>query len=189
MHRVSSAKAADLRRFLSRHTKTNGIDADTLARLPIFDPDGLQPLVLPGVEQAALDRRVRATDRLVDSAVVLAAPEGGPDLQMQRLLRRAGRGFGAGLPVLEINPRHGLVRKLAGMEGELKAEAGTLLDLARLQDGDVPRDPAGFARQVADRVVFMDRGEVVEQGPPNTLFENPQTDRLKLFLSQILRGH
>ena len=47
----------------------------------------------------------------------------------------------------------------------------------------------GFARQVADRVVFMDRGEIVEQGPPATLFENPQTDRLKLFLSQILRGH
>ena len=64
VYRVSSAKAADLRRFLSRHTKTNGIDADTLARLPIFDPDGLQPLVLPGTEQAALDRRVRATDRL-----------------------------------------------------------------------------------------------------------------------------
>ena len=47
----------------------------------------------------------------------------------------------------------------------------------------------GFARQVADRVVFMDRGEVVEAGPPNEVFENPQTDRLKLFLSQILRGH
>ena len=47
----------------------------------------------------------------------------------------------------------------------------------------------GFARQVADRVVFMDRGEIVEQGPPNSLFESPQTDRLKLFLSQILRGH
>lgn len=62
--RVSSAKAADLRRFLSRHTKTNGIDADTLARLPIFDPSGLRPLVLSGAEQAALDRRVRATDRL-----------------------------------------------------------------------------------------------------------------------------
>jgi len=64
VHRVSSAKAADLRRFLSRHTKTNGIDADTLARLPLFDPDGLQPLRLPDAEQAALDRRVRATDRL-----------------------------------------------------------------------------------------------------------------------------
>jgi general L-amino acid transport system ATP-binding protein len=47
----------------------------------------------------------------------------------------------------------------------------------------------GFARQVADRVVFMDRGEIVESGPPNEMFENPQTDRLKLFLSQILRGH
>jgi transposase len=64
VHRVSSAKAHDLRRFLSRHTKTNGIDADTLARLPLFDPAGLQPLVLPGAERAALDRRVRATDRL-----------------------------------------------------------------------------------------------------------------------------
>jgi transposase len=67
VYRVSSAKAADLRRFLSRHTKTNGIDADTLARLPIFDPDGLAPLVLPGAEQAALDRRVRATDRLTQA--------------------------------------------------------------------------------------------------------------------------
>ena len=47
----------------------------------------------------------------------------------------------------------------------------------------------GFARQVADRVVFMDRGEVVESGKPVEMFENPQTDRLKLFLSQILRGH
>jgi general L-amino acid transport system ATP-binding protein len=47
----------------------------------------------------------------------------------------------------------------------------------------------GFARQVAHRVVFMDRGEIVESGAPGELFENPQTDRLKLFLSQILRGH
>ncbi len=47
----------------------------------------------------------------------------------------------------------------------------------------------GFARQVADRVVFMDRGEIVESGPPQQLFEEPATDRLKLFLSQILRGH
>jgi transposase len=62
--RVSSAKSADLRRFLSRHTKSNGIDADTLARLPLFDPAGLAPLRLPDGQRAALDRRVRATDRL-----------------------------------------------------------------------------------------------------------------------------
>jgi general L-amino acid transport system ATP-binding protein len=47
----------------------------------------------------------------------------------------------------------------------------------------------GFARTVADRVVFMDQGEIVETGAPTQLFENPQTDRLQLFLSQILRGH
>jgi transposase len=66
--RVSSQKAAGLRRFLSRHAKSNGIDADTLARLPLFDPAGLQPLVLPGAERAALDRRVRATGRLTRQA-------------------------------------------------------------------------------------------------------------------------
>jgi transposase len=70
VHRVSSAKAHDLRRFLSRHTKTNGIDADTLARLPLFDPAGLQPLVLPTTERAALDRRVRVTDRLTEQGAV-----------------------------------------------------------------------------------------------------------------------
>jgi transposase len=62
--RVSCAKAADLRRFLSRHAKSNGIDADTLARLPLIDPGGLSVLELPGPEAAALDRRVRACDRL-----------------------------------------------------------------------------------------------------------------------------
>ena len=66
--RVASAKAADLRRFLSRHAKSNGIDADTLARLPLIDPDGLRPLELPGAAAAALDRRVLACDRLTIAA-------------------------------------------------------------------------------------------------------------------------
>ena len=44
----------------------------------------------------------------------------------------------------------------------------------------------GFAREVADRVVFMDYGRVVEIGPPEHFFTNPQHDRTKLFLSQIL---
>jgi general L-amino acid transport system ATP-binding protein len=45
----------------------------------------------------------------------------------------------------------------------------------------------GFARQVADRVVLMDRGEVVEINAPQPFFDNPQHERTKLFLSQILR--
>ena len=44
----------------------------------------------------------------------------------------------------------------------------------------------GFARQVADRVVFMDGGQIVEQNDPVSFFENPQHERTKLFLSQIL---
>lgn len=47
----------------------------------------------------------------------------------------------------------------------------------------------GFARTVANRVVFMDRGEIVEAGAPKQIFEDPRSDRLKLFLSQILKGH
>ena len=44
----------------------------------------------------------------------------------------------------------------------------------------------GFARSVADRVIFMDQGEIVEQGEPEAFFNNPKSDRTKLFLSQIL---
>ena len=44
----------------------------------------------------------------------------------------------------------------------------------------------GFAREVADRLVFFDEGAVVEQGTPQHFFENPQEERTKLFLSQIL---
>ena len=46
----------------------------------------------------------------------------------------------------------------------------------------------GFARQVANRVIFMDAGQIVEQNEPEEFFNNPQSDRTKLFLSQIL-GH
>ena len=44
----------------------------------------------------------------------------------------------------------------------------------------------GFARSVADNVVFMDQGEIVETGPPTTFFDNPKSDRTRLFLEQIL---
>ena len=45
-----------------------------------------------------------------------------------------------------------------------------------------------FAKEVADRVIFMDEGQVVEIDSPDNLFNNPKQDRTKLFLSQILRG-
>lgn len=44
----------------------------------------------------------------------------------------------------------------------------------------------GFAKKVADRVIFMESGQIIEENTPEEFFENPQSDRLKLFLSQIL---
>ncbi len=44
----------------------------------------------------------------------------------------------------------------------------------------------GFARKVADRVIFMDRGEIIEQNTPDAFFDAPQNERTQLFLSQIL---
>ncbi len=46
----------------------------------------------------------------------------------------------------------------------------------------------GFAREVADRVIFMNDGEVVEEGSPEEIFENPKSDRLKSFLKSIIRS-
>ena len=109
--------------------------------------------LLAALKTALGDRvmEVRATDRLVESAVVLSAASFGPDLQMQRLMRRHQK-EGMGLPpTLEINPRHALIRDLAGRVAEnasIEDAALTLLDLARVQDGDLPTDPAGFARRV-----------------------------------------
>jgi molecular chaperone HtpG len=94
---------------------------------------------------------VRSTARLTDSAVVLASSEAGPDLAMQRLMRRAGRAMMPVKPVLEVNPRHKLIEALAAKldNTTLIAEASeTLLDLARVQEGDLPADPAAFARRV-----------------------------------------
>jgi len=44
----------------------------------------------------------------------------------------------------------------------------------------------GFAKTVANRVIFMDDGEIVEENEPEVFFNNPQTERAQLFLSQIL---
>ena len=128
--------------------------AADLSKLPLEGEAGEDPADVTALVEALKKALagdvadVRATERLVGSAVVLAASASGPDLQMQRLLKRAGRSFGASLPVLEINPRHPLIRTLAGRT-ELDDAPGLLLDLARVQDGEAPRDPAGFARQMA----------------------------------------
>jgi molecular chaperone HtpG len=94
---------------------------------------------------------IRGTDRLTDSAVVLAGSGAGPDLQMQRLLKRSGQNYPSAAPVLELNPRHALIRHLADQAtngDDLTDVANILLDLARVQDGEAPKHPGAFARRV-----------------------------------------
>ena len=71
----------------------------------------------------------------------------------------------------------------------IKEVLDTMIELA--DDGMtmiVVSHEMGFARQVADRVIFMDEGQIVEQNEPEEFFNNPKSERTKLFLSQIL-GH
>ncbi len=138
--------------------KLRSITGDTseLARIAPSDaPPGeardISKLAL--VLKSALEGQVsdvRATDRLTDSAVVLASGAG-PDLQMQRLLRRSGQERGGLSPVLELNPRHRFIHQLAeraDQDDDINDVAQFLLDLARVQDGEPPKDPAAFARWV-----------------------------------------
>ena len=69
----------------------------------------------------------------------------------------------------------------------IKEVLDVMLDLARSEMTLlVVTHEMGFAREVADRLVFMDAGEIVEVATPATFFDNPETDRAKLFLEQIL---
>ncbi|NTV63771.1 MAG: amino acid ABC transporter ATP-binding protein [Oscillochloris sp.] len=70
----------------------------------------------------------------------------------------------------------------------IKEVLDVMLDLAR--DGMtmvVVSHEMGFARNAAHQVVFMDQGRVIEQGPPDSVFSDPQHERTRLFLSRILR--
>lgn len=116
------------------------------------DQPDISPLL--AAMKAALGERVsdvRSTARLTDSAVVLASDGKGPDLAMQRLMRRAGRAMMPAKPVLEVNPKHRLIETLSAKleDTTLIAEASeTLLDLAQVQEGDLPADAGAFARRV-----------------------------------------
>ncbi len=91
---------------------------------------------------------VRASDRLTTSAACLVASESGMDRQLERLLAASGQTPRGAKPVLELNPRHDLVTRLAALpdDAALKADgAHLLLDEARIADGELPEDIRAFA--------------------------------------------
>ncbi len=100
---------------------------------------------------------VRPSKRLTDSPVCLIADDGDMDVNLERLLQRHGQLEGGMPRVLELNPNHGIVRKLAERaDGEgattddlLKDAAHLLLDQARILDGEAPTNPAEFGRRLS----------------------------------------
>jgi general L-amino acid transport system ATP-binding protein len=78
-------------------------------------------------------------------------------------------------PTSALDPE--MVKEVLDVMIELAREGMTMLCVTH---------EMGFARAVADRVIFMDRGEIVEQNEPQAFFANPRNERTKLFLSQIL---
>ncbi|ESQ75960.1 molecular chaperone HtpG [Asticcacaulis sp. AC402] len=94
---------------------------------------------------------VRISSRLTQSAVCLVAPENGPDRQLEKILKSAGRLQTASKPVLEINAQSELVKQISGRsEGAAREDAAwLLLDEARILDGDKPANPRAFAERLS----------------------------------------
>jgi molecular chaperone HtpG len=98
---------------------------------------------------------VRASSRLTDSAVCLVADDGGLDMHLERLLKAQGQLDAVRLRILEINPRHPLIRALAmevkeaGAAERLADVAQLLLDQALIVEGETLPDPAAFSRRLS----------------------------------------
>ena len=98
---------------------------------------------------------MRASERLTESAVCLVADQGDLDMRIERMLRQHKQLDKAAKRIMEINPRHALIGKLAGLVGKpeeaqrLDAMAHLLLDQARIVEGESLPDPAAFARRLA----------------------------------------
>ena len=99
---------------------------------------------------------VRVSDRLTDSAACLVADEGDLDINLERLLKQHGQLDTGFKRILEINPRHALVRSLAdavgkgATSGRLSDTAWLVLDQARIMEGEKLSDPAAFSRRMCE---------------------------------------
>lgn len=115
--------------------------------------------VLEAAKQALGEKvaDVKASTRLTDSASCLVASAQGRDRELERLLGRQNRGSGA-KPILELNMKHAMVKALGAAKKQDRAQdvddlANLLLDEACILDGEIPSDPAAFARRLNDYVV------------------------------------
>ncbi|MCZ6763490.1 MAG: molecular chaperone HtpG [Alphaproteobacteria bacterium] len=112
---------------------------------------------------------VRVSNRLTDSPVCLVADEGDMDMHLERMLRQHQRLDSAATRILELNPDHPLIVKMARMVGNTQADrqlddyASLLLDQARIIEGEAVPDPVAFSQRLAG-VMSHGLGEELEEG-------------------------
>tara|TARA_R110001592_G_scaffold20926_5_gene84566 strand:+ start:1882 stop:3840 length:1959 start_codon:yes stop_codon:yes gene_type:complete len=119
------------------------------------DASGHISLLITAMQDILVDsvHNVRISQRLTDSPVCLVAPDGGVDMYMERVLRLHQKYEGDNKPVLEINPKHALIKKLAQScekGADITDAAFLLLDQAKIIQGEPIDDPSAFTRRVSD---------------------------------------
>ncbi len=145
-----------------------GVDLDKIPLSETPEATGTEPPAKLGsliaIFKLALGdsvKDVRSSERLTDSAVCLVADEGDMDMHLERLLKQHRQLDSASRRILEVNPRHKLIERLAASVGEpgasdqLSEFAWLLLDQARIVEGEQLPDPPAFARRLA---MLLERG-------------------------------
>ena len=93
-------------------------------------------------------KSVRITTRLVDSPACLVVDEHELSPQMIKMFKQMGQDVPEPKPILEINPEHALVKRLEKNESEFADLAHVIFDQAKIADGQIPADPAGYLKRV-----------------------------------------
>ncbi len=124
------------------------------------------------------------------------------DARVAKWLRKQGDVVSAGDPLVELEtdkidvevsaPQAGVLSRIDRSDGEdvkVGEVLGVMRKLARETEMTmlIVTHEMGFAREVADRVLFFDNGRIVEDGPPAAIFDQPREQRTRDFLSAVLR--
>ncbi len=150
---------ADLSKVASADTGEDESTSESDEAAPAANLDALIAFIKLSLKDQVKD--VRASERLTDSPVCLVADEGDLDMHLERILRQHRQVDDAAKRILEINPKHGLIRCLAtrldskGAGQDLDEVAKLLLDQALILEGESLPDPVAFARRLSS---FVEKG-------------------------------
>ena len=152
--------------------------------MTVLDNLTLAPIKVKGMEKAAAEEKARKlleTVGLADKAEKYPASLSGGQKQRVAIARALAMDPEIMLfdePTSALDPE--MVGEVLNVMKNLAENGMTMV---------IVTHEMGFAREVADRVLFIDEGNILEQGTPAELFGNPQHDRTKNFLSKVLQSH